>query len=245
MSKIRKIIPACDVPLNRLEDIVESTHDLDIIGGYKIGISYLAVGILSAVNIIRRHTDKPIIYDHQKAGTDIPYTSEIFMDVMVDAGISHVIIFPQAGPFTQFSWTKAAQERGLIPIVGVSMTHPGYLSNDNAELHLKFLNIKKEDCAGYIRSDAVYSIMEIAREMGVNNFVVPGNKPDLILDYKNYILSSGMEDFTFWSPGLIVQGGSPGLASVSAGQNWNMIIGRKLYNSADIRKEIISISKLV
>ena len=40
---------------------------------YKVGLSLaLDCGLPKVVEIAREYTDKPIIYDHLKAGTDIP-----------------------------------------------------------------------------------------------------------------------------------------------------------------------------
>ena len=68
------IIIECNFAIkNKLEDIVDSTSDIDFITGYKIGAE-LAINsnIGDLVKIIRKYTNLPIIYDHQKFGTDDP-----------------------------------------------------------------------------------------------------------------------------------------------------------------------------
>ncbi|HID72957.1 TPA: hypothetical protein EYP38_03360, partial [Candidatus Micrarchaeota archaeon] len=68
----RSVIPACDVGFKEYVEIVKATADIEKIGAYKVGISFLDVGLKAVVDATRKHTDKPVIYDHQKAGTDIP-----------------------------------------------------------------------------------------------------------------------------------------------------------------------------
>jgi orotidine-5'-phosphate decarboxylase len=71
------IIPACDVTdLEELINLVKETCSLEFIQAYKIGVKMLALeGAKRVVQEIRRLTDLPIIYDHQKYGTDIPELS--------------------------------------------------------------------------------------------------------------------------------------------------------------------------
>jgi orotidine-5'-phosphate decarboxylase len=69
----RSVVPACDVDLDRFEHVVGETGDLPQVGAYKIGARLaISVGLPTAVRTARRHTDKPLIYDHQKAGPTSP-----------------------------------------------------------------------------------------------------------------------------------------------------------------------------
>ena len=97
------IIPACDVDsLEELERLVKATCNVEGIVGYKIGaILGLKFGLTQVVNVITRYTNLPIIYDHQKFGTDIPdICGGAMLNVLKDSGVNIVIIFPQAGPET-------------------------------------------------------------------------------------------------------------------------------------------------
>ena len=96
------IIPACDIEsLSELEKLVELTANIEGIVGYKIGFSLgLRYGLPTVVDTIEKYTDLPIIYDHQKAGTDIPQMGNNFAKVCKNCGVNGVIIFPQAGPNT-------------------------------------------------------------------------------------------------------------------------------------------------
>ena len=104
----KSIIPACDVQdLMKLRELVEATCDVKGIGGYKIGFQIvLPHGIRKIQSVIREYTDLPIIYDHQKAGTDIPAMADNFMDVCSE--VDAVIFFPQAGPVTEEAWISPA-----------------------------------------------------------------------------------------------------------------------------------------
>ncbi len=225
--KLKKsIIPACDVSeLMRLREIVESTCDVKGIGGYKVGFRIvLPHGIRKIVNVIREYTDLPIIYDHQKAGTDIPDMANNFMEVCSD--VDAVILFPQAGPVTEETWIKAAKAQGLGVIVGGEMTHPGYLVSDK----------------GYIIDEAPKRIYELAAKLGVTDFVVPGNKPDKIKEYRELIKGLGVKP-VFYSPGLVAQGGSITEGAKAAGESWHAIVGRGIYGEQDMRKAAESLVK--
>lgn len=218
--KLKKsVIPACDVSdLMKLRELIDATCKVKGIGGYKVGFQIvLPHGIRKIVNVIREYTELPIIYDHQKAGTDIPAMAEKFMDVCSE--VEAIILFPQAGPVTEETWIKAAQKQGLGVIVGGEMTHPGYLASDN----------------GFINNDAPKRIYEIAAKLGVTDFVVPGNKPDKIKEHKKFLESLGVKP-VFYSPGLIAQGGSISDGAKVAGNNWHAIVGRGIYKQEDMNK---------
>jgi orotidine-5'-phosphate decarboxylase len=214
----RSIIPACDLPtLEALEKLVKETCEVRGVGGYKIGFELvIPFGMKSVIKTIRKHTDLPIIYDHQKAGTDIPDTGEKFMRAC--KGVDAVILFPQAGPETERAWIEAAKKEGLGVIIGGEMTHPKYLENDG----------------GFIKNSAPMAIYELAASLGVRDFVVPGNKPERIADYKKMLVSKGVSP-VFYSPGMITQGGDLTEAAKAAGSDWHAIIGRALYQAENMR----------
>jgi orotidine-5'-phosphate decarboxylase len=217
----RSIIPACDVEnIEELKKLVELTHDVKGIGGYKIGF-FLALnhGLPRIVKTMRKFTDLPIIYDHQKAGTDIPEMGEKFAKVCKNAGVDAVILFPQAGPATEEAWIKACQEVNLEVLVGGEMTHPKFKSSEG----------------GFIADEALDKIYINAAKLGVTNFVVPGNKVERIAHYKS-ILEPIVEDLTFFSPGFVEQGGKITEAAKAAGKSWHAIVGRAIYQAKDIRK---------
>lgn len=220
----RSVIPACDVStLEAFEGIIKKTTNVQGIGGYKIGFELgLGYGLEKVVEVARKHTKKPIIYDHQKAGTDIPDTGKNFAEVCKKAGIDAVIFFPQAGPETERAWIYHALDQGLKVIVGGRMTHPAYTVSEG----------------GFITDEGALDIYRIAARAGINNFVVPGNKPDVIKQVRDVVEAEGVEP-VFYAPGFIAQGGKIEAAAKVAGNRFHGIVGRGIYQAADKRAAAI------
>ena len=217
--KLKKsIIPSCDVDsLEKLTKLVKATCSVKGVGAYQIGFELIIpFGMEKVVKAIRKITKLPIIYDHQKAGTDIPEMGEKFMKAcrLADA----VILFPQAGPETELAWIKAAQKSNMNVIVGGEMTHQAFL----------------KESGGFIDDDAPKRIYEIAASMGVSDFVVPGNKPEKVMKYKN-LIEAKIRNPVFYSPGLVAQGGSISDLAKKL-DRWHAIIGRAIYDAKDVRK---------
>ena len=226
----RSVIPACDVEsIEAYKRLVEETYNIDGIGGYKIGsILGLVYGLPKIVKIAREYTDKPIIYDHQKAGTDIPKLGKKFVKVAKDAGVDAIIIFPQSGPETEKAWIEAARDAELGVIVGGLMTHPGYTDEEG----------------GWIRKDKIIKIYTLAAELGVRDFVVPGNRPYEIKMIRKALEEMGIEP-TFYAPGFIAQGGKITEAAKVAGKRWHAIVGRAIYQAKDPREAALKLTKLL
>jgi len=217
----RSVIPACDVEtLEKLDEIVTSTADIDEIGGYKVGFELgYGYGLSNVVRTIRNHSDKPIIMDHQKAGTDIPATGLNFARVCKKSGVDTVIIFPQAGPETERSWIYHALDHGLNVIVGGRMTHPAYAVSEG----------------GFITDEGALEMYRIAARIGITNFVAPGNKPEVIQQVRKVIEAEGINPI-FYGPGLgIGQGGDTAKAREAAGSKFNAIVGTGIYTAADMK----------
>ena len=215
----RSIIPACDVPtLRLLEKMVKETCKIEGIGAYKIGFELvISFGIKEVIKTIRKFTSLPIIYDHQKAATDIPELGEKFAKAV--KGVNAVILFPFTGPETEKAWIQACKKEKLGIIVGGEMTHKGFLESEG----------------GFISEKEALKIYETAANEKVNDYVVPGNKPDKIKLYRAFLEARGIKP-VFYSPGLITQGGNIEEGAKAAGDKWHAIIGRALYNAKDINK---------
>lgn len=225
----RSIIPACDVPLGLYERIVKETADIEGIGGYKVGFFLgLGHGLPKIVEITRRYTDKSIIYDHQKAGTDIPDTGGSFARVCKKAGINAIILFPQAGPETERAWIKASREEGLGVIVGGLMTHRGYRRSEG----------------GFLADEAIMEIYLNAADLGVQDFVVPGNRPDEIRCIKE-VLERRVAASVFYAPGFTAQGGEINEAVKIFGGRWHAIVGRAIYEADDIKKAALYYTRMM
>ncbi|MFH0711236.1 MAG: orotidine 5'-phosphate decarboxylase / HUMPS family protein [Candidatus Aenigmatarchaeota archaeon] len=223
----KSVVPACDVStLEEFEQIISQTADVEGIGGYKIGLELgLGYGLKAVVDRARKFTNKPIIYDHQKAGTDIPDTGKNFARVCKKAGVDAVIIFPQAGPETERAWIYHALDNGLNVIVGGWMTHPAYASSEG----------------GFISDEKILDMYDIAARAGINNFVVPGNKKDVIKKIKIVVEAEGIRP-TFFAPGFVAQGGKIEEATKVAGDLWHAITGRAIYEAQDKRQAALELT---
>lgn len=229
INRERSVIPACDVDVKRFEDIVRETHSIDGIGAYKIGAALaLSEGLPRIVERARKYTTKPLIYDHQKASTDIPETGRAFASAVKCAGIDAVILFPLTGPRTQEAWIESALDEGLTVITGGHMTHEMYVVSEG----------------GYIDDKCIEKMFVNSATHRVSDYVVPGNKPDAISRIRNWLLAHNVEP-TFYAPGFIRQGGAISDAAKVAGPRWHAIVGRAIYEALDIAKEADSLASCI
>lgn len=214
MTGDRGIIPACDVPLEVFETVAKATADIDAVVAYKIGARAGRKGWETWVQTARKYTDKPLIYDHQKGGTDIPdLGSELVRDI-AESGFDAFIIFPLSGTATQAEWIHSCYQNDLEVIAGGEMTHPRFKLSEG----------------GYIDDNSLVRSYLLSARFGVNNFVVPGNKPDRIKLYREEIEKAvpGIKA-AFYSPGLVAQGGKISDAVKVAGDRWYGIVGRGIF----------------
>lgn len=219
INRKKSIIPSCDFSdLETLHKLVDATKDIDGVGAYKIGFELVIPhGMRKVVEEIKKLSDKPIIYDHQKAATDIPDMGKKF--VAACEGIDAIILFPQAGPITEKAWIQAVLDAGKTCIVGGEMTHKAYLLKDG----------------GFIDDNAPARMYGIAAEMGIKDYVMPGNKPVRLKQYREFLQSKGVTP-TIYSPGLVAQGGKIEESTKAAGESWHAIVGRGIYQAQDMKK---------
>lgn len=223
IQREKSIIPACDVPLDLYEKIVKDTTDVDCVGAYKIGFELgLSYGLPKVVELTRKYNDKPIIYDHQKAGTDIPATGKKFARIMRNAGVDAVILFPRTNDYkTHEAWVKASQDQGLGVIVGGEMTH-----QQNPPHYSEIMDIYSD-----------------AASFGVKDFVVPGNKPESIRRIRVVIEDEiELTNVAYYAPGFVAQGGVISEGAKAAGKRFHAIVGRTVYTAQDIRKAAVDLS---
>ena len=220
MSKEYRIIPALDTAeLDVALRLVCRTAGRESVYGYKLGFALgLGHGLPETVRRIREWTDKPLIYDHQKAATDIPDTGALFAEVMKTAGINEAILFPHTGPHTLASWTRALKERDIKVIVGAVMTHPAYLVSEG----------------GFIADAAATAIFRQAAVLGVSAFVVPLTKPELVARLAAEVPFTEKQEF--YSPGFGAQKGDPARFPMLA--RHYLIMGRALLAAEDPAKEL-------
>ncbi len=221
LTNDRTIIPALDVSsLIDLGRIMRGTARLNEVEAYKVGFTLgLKYGLDKIVAEVRERSDALVIYDHQKAGTDIPDTGTGFARVLAAAGVDAAILFPLTGPATQEAWIKACQDAGLEVIVGGHMTHPKFTVSEG----------------GYIADDAPPAIYKLAAKLEVRNFVVPGNKLDFTAKYCRVIADEiGSTDFDIMAPGFGKQGGDTSQFACLPGEvRRHQIVGRKIIEAED------------
>ena len=218
----RSVIVAADVESSRLAELVKQTCLVEGIGGYKVGLELaLEEGLPEVVAIVKDQTDLPLIYDHQKAGNDIPETGSRFAKVCKGAGVDAVILFPFAGAKTERDWIHASQDAELGVLVGAHMTQPEFLYSEG----------------GSVADDAPERIFSIAVEAGVQDFVVPGNKVWYVAKYKELLdRLAGEGSYRLYAPGFVTQGGEISDFAKAAGQKWHAIVGSAIYKAVDMNE---------
>lgn len=217
----RGIVVACDVPeLNSLGELIQATTSLPFICGYKVGMELaLAQGLSEVLRTARQFTPKPVIYDHQKFGTDIPdICSGKVLDIIRETGVNAIIIFPLSGIETLQSTIEGCHSRGIEPIVGGEMTHKGYLAEEG----------------GYIENTAPARIYRDAAALGVKTFIFPGTRLASVRQYRKAIEST-VPSPSYLFPGIGKgQGGDIIEAfEIVAPHNGYAIVGRGIYAEPD------------
>ena len=157
------IIPALDVDdLDRMRRIVEATAPVEGVVGYKLGaVVALRHGLSRAIAVVREISDLPVLYDHQKAGTDIPSMSDGFTKVCRDAGADGLVLFPLAGREAVRQFARRTMARGMTPLVGGELPYPEYRARHG----------------GFVHDGALSRILEEATSVGVDHVIVPANDP--------------------------------------------------------------------
>jgi orotidine-5'-phosphate decarboxylase len=217
----RSIVPSCDMgDMHRFIELMRQTHDVPGIGGYKIG-SALAVGysLPKLVDVARKFTDLPLVYDHQKWMTDVPGMGLAFINNVKASGIDALVGFPLSGQATQREYIALAKEKGLELVVGGEMTAPEFKRSDG----------------GYIADEALASMYTFSANMGINNFFVPGTKVDRIAFYNRLLQSEVQTQVSFWSTGFVAQGGIVADAARAAGESFHATVGRAIYEAKDMQ----------
>jgi orotidine-5'-phosphate decarboxylase len=209
LKKPPGIIPALDLNLEDAIVLLEKLKPVeDKLAALKIGsLQAMDMGLTEAVSKLRDKSSLPIIYDHQKACTDIPSIVEKQVKMVSDCGASAFIAVPLgAGPKSLESFVKACTTYNILYIVLLEMTH--------------------EKANAYLVEGTPRKVFDKARELGVEYFVCPGNKPAMIKEYKSWD-----SKIKILSPGIGAQGGSIEEA-VQAGCDYP-IVGRAIYEADD------------
>ncbi len=209
------------VDIEGLENLVNAIKDVQGIGAFKIGFSLLTYGLQRVTDTIKATMGKPIpvIYDHQKAGNDIPRMGRQFARMIKNSGIDAVILFPFAGPVSQENWILSCREHSIEVIVGSVMTHEKFLASEG----------------GYIDDSAAQRIFRLSCHLGVRHFVVPSTKLDWVRTLYELLLKGlKEEDFTLYTPGFIEQKGEIEAFGQIVKSKWHVIVGSAIYEKHSI-----------
>ncbi len=240
IQRERSIIPACDVPPEKFEEILHATADIDGVGAYKIPHKSGRKGWESWIEVARKYTDKPLIYDAEKLGTSTPETSADLLREIKESGFDAAILFPFTGPIVEYECLVTAKDIGLEVILGSIMTHHRQIEGDFSNPKYKdYTKIFKElgfqyDLSGFLKSVAPTDIYRLAARLGVTDYVTPGNIPHKITNLTELLKKENVEP-TYYSTGFVIQGGNIAYAVKVAGKKWHAIIGRALYEASDMR----------
>jgi orotidine-5'-phosphate decarboxylase len=219
-GKEKGVVWSPDVDPDEFENIMKQIGDAEGLVGVKVGFEVgLGLSLAEATRIVREYSNAKVLYDHQKAGNDIPDTSVNFLRTMIRGGVDGAILFPFTGPETQTAWTKALQSEGLGVFTGAEMTHKRFRKAEG----------------GSVPDSSLERIMDLGLELGVNDFIVPGNKAKSVEKWRKKIERvRGVGQYALAAPGFVDQGGSITEAGSVAGEIWHPIIGRGVHANADM-----------
>lgn len=218
----RSIVVGADVRGEDFTRLVDQTGDIEGVSSYKLGfqVGYSRLSLPVAVEYVHANTDKQVVFDHQKAGTDIDKTGANYAETMEEAGVDAAILFPFTGPVVEERWIKELQARDIGVIVGAEMTHEGFLQSEG----------------GRIADNQLLGMFEQAIALGVRDFVVPGNKPEKVESYRSYFdMALGAGQFALYAPGFIAQGGSISETGEVAGPRFHAIVASGIVKAEDPR----------
>jgi orotidine-5'-phosphate decarboxylase len=201
--------------------VVEATSGVEGVVGYKLGLTVvLRLGLAGAMAKLRGATALPIVYDHQKAGPDVPDMAVKFCATCRDAGVDGLILFPTAGPRAVDGFVGESMRNRLLPIVGGDLPFPDYNAAGG----------------GYVIDNALDLIFDRALALGADHFVVPGNTPDK-LRHHSARLGSRIDTPTFFVPGIGPLGGTlPEAVKAAPGCRVFGVVGRAVYAAPDPRE---------
>ncbi len=225
-------ILAADVAdLAQLGRLTEAVGSVDGVFGVKLGASLvIGYGLPEATRVVRRFASGSlVVYDHQKAGSDIPATGELFAKACAAADVDAAILFSHGGPATVEAYVAALRSCDLVAIVGVAMTHPRYLKSEG----------------GYFDDESVVPAYLAAARAGARDFVVPATRVELT---RSIVAATSREvgRCTFYLPGIGTQGGEvrAALGSVSS-QAAFAIVGSSIYKAANPEVAASEVTRMI
>ncbi len=155
------VVPSLDLDsVESLFNVIEQTCKVPGITEYKLGGGPLRIALDEVVKRIRDITDIPILYDHQKAGMDMPDNAKPYVEKCHEAGVDGLLLFPVAGPEAVRQFVGRTIDAGMIPVAGGDILLPDYAISDG----------------GFVADDAWERIVEIAGGIGGRHFVMPAKR---------------------------------------------------------------------
>jgi orotidine-5'-phosphate decarboxylase len=207
------LVPALDIdPFPELLRVVQATTKVEGVIGYKLGLAgSLRMGLANAIAAIREVSDLPIIYDHQKAGPDMPDMAGKFSGICADAGADALILFPVAGPHAVRSFVGESIRHNMVPVVGGHIPVPDYTISGG----------------GFMVDDVVHRIASIAAESGARHFVLPANDIEGISRFSAWSRAQS-PDCSLFLTGFGALGGAirPAFSAARVARGRYAIVGR-------------------
>lgn len=223
-----QIILAMDNEIPDGIELMAKTECSKKLYGYKIGSLWIldkGIQVLKDLkSTVLCDTDKKIILDMQKWGTDIPdiVTKQVNK---VAPYVDELIVCPMGGGKQSLkAFADACANNGIKPICVLEMTHP--------------------DSDYFLTRYSMIDILEMACEFGIEKFVIPATKEPH--DEYNFILRKYYPNgykgtIEFYATGFKTQGGQTKLM-VDFGVT-KFIVGRAIYDAKKPLVEIENISK--
>lgn len=216
----QSVVPSLDVSPAAYSTMLKQLSDAEGVYAIKIGFRVgLGLGLRQAVDLARAYgEDKLVIYDHQKAATDIPDTAVEFAEVCANAGVDAAILYPRLNkPLVVESWVKRLQDEQVTVIVGAELTDDHVIKNN-------------------YQTDPYLPIFQQAIDLGVREFAVPANKIYRLNFYRKYFNKAlGGDSYSFFGIGIGRQGGTIEEFSKNAPTNRHAVIGRAITKAASVR----------
>lgn len=214
------IVPALDIESHeRFELVVKATSGIEGVVGYKLGLtSVLRFGLKDSMRRLRELTDLPVLYDHQKAGPDMPDMARKFTAMCAEAEVDGLILFPVAGPTAVDGFVGEALKAGITPVVGGEIPVSDYGVSGG----------------GYLLDDALDRILARAAEGGADHFVLPANDDAKIARWSSWIGANVVNPVVFLTGFGSLGGTIESAFNASEGCSRRFaIVGRLITEAAD------------